>query len=69
MALLEILEQLTDHDVAVLADWASRRKISASDNEVKRAYSLLREGADLLLRQRALSAKLKQGENNGANTR
>ena len=49
---------LTDTDVAQLAAWASRSAKLCShllvDAEYKRAFSLIREGADLLLRQRIL---------------
>lgn len=43
---------LTDHDLAVLADWAGKKKFSVHP-DWQRAYALLREGADLLLRRRA----------------
>ena len=48
--------QLPDHDLAVLADWANDEKNEATGPEWKRAYALLREGADLLLRRRARTA-------------
>lgn len=53
--LIEQKDELSDHDLATLADWAARRRHTISKPEWKRAYSLLREGADLLNRQRALS--------------
>ena len=49
-----VLDALTDHDVATLAQWATNRKLAAKDDVGKKAYSLLREGADLLLRHRHL---------------
>jgi hypothetical protein len=54
--LVENGNDLSNHDLAVLADWAGRMKYSVSNPEWKRAYSLLREGADLLLRRRARSS-------------
>jgi len=46
---------LTDHDLAHLADWASYMKEQVPNPDWKKAYSLMREGADLLLRRRAMS--------------
>ena len=46
---------LTPHDIAVLADWASEEAKKIPNKEWKRAYSLIREGADLLLRRQARS--------------
>jgi hypothetical protein len=43
----------SDHDLAVLSDWASDKAKSVANPEWKRAYALLREGSDLLLRRRA----------------
>lgn len=45
----------TNHDVAVLADWANGQKQGVQHPEWRRAYALIREGADLLLRRRARS--------------
>ena len=47
---------LTDHDLAVLADWSSTNQRNTPNQDWKRAYALLREGADLLLRRRARSS-------------
>lgn len=47
---------LTNHDLGVLADWASEWKNCVANPDWKRAYALIREGADLLLRRRARSA-------------
>lgn len=46
---------LTNHDVAVLSDWASDMHRTTPNPDWKRAYALIREGADLLLRRRARS--------------
>lgn len=46
---------LTDGDLAVLADWANAEKQNTRNDDWKRAYALIREGADLLLRRRARS--------------
>ena len=59
MTMFEMLNrnggELTDHDVAVLSDWASEQQRDTPNKDWKRAYALLREGADLLLRRRARS--------------
>jgi len=47
---------MTDHDLAVLADWAGRLVHSTPNKNWKRAYALIREGSDLLLRRRARSS-------------
>jgi len=44
---------LSNDDLAVIADWAGTKKFNAPDSNWKRAYALLREGADTLLRRRA----------------
>jgi len=55
---------ITDHDLAVLADWAGERKQLVPNPDWKRAFSLIREGADLLLRRRARSRiENAEGEN------
>lgn len=46
---------ISDHDLAVLADWAGKEAHTVPHYSWKRAYSLIREGADLLLRRRARS--------------
>jgi hypothetical protein len=46
---------INDHDLAVLADWASKQKLQTPNSDWKRAFGLIREGADLLLRRRARS--------------
>lgn len=48
----------TDHDLAVLADWANTQKTVIPNQDWKRAFALIREGADLLLRRRARSSSV-----------
>ncbi len=59
MTMLQLLaesnDRLSDVDLAQLAQWASARAKEAP-KEFKRGYSLLREGADLLLRDYVLQA-------------
>ena len=47
---------LSNSDLAVLADWANEWKNVTPNEDWKRAYALIREGADLLLRGRARSS-------------
>ena len=54
--LLSQHDDFTDHDLATLADWAAKKVHDGMNSEWRRPYSLLREGADLLLRRRAKSA-------------
>jgi hypothetical protein len=49
---------LSDHDLAHLADWATAWKDNTPNPSWKRAYALIREGADLLLRRRAMCAEV-----------
>jgi hypothetical protein len=44
---------ISDHDLALLADWANMQKFKTDDQKWRRAFALIREGADLLLRRRA----------------
>ena len=46
-------DSLTDRDLALLADWAHRQHTQAKEPGWRKAYALIREGADLLLRRRA----------------
>ena len=46
----------TNHDVAVISDWANEQKQRTPNPDWKRAYALIREGCDLLLRRRARSS-------------
>jgi hypothetical protein len=48
-------ECIDNHDIAVLAQWAGQQKQIAPDSNLKRPFALIREGADLLLRQRHLN--------------
>lgn len=48
---------LDEHDLACLADWAHERSRMVGHPDWKRAYSLIREGSDLLLRR---SARMKE---------
>jgi hypothetical protein len=48
----------TDHDLATLSDWASEKVHTVPNPDWKRAYALLREGSDLLLRRRAKSREV-----------
>lgn len=50
-------QQLNDNDVATLAAWAATSKNLTKDPSLRRAYALIREGSDLLLRQRAIAHK------------
>jgi hypothetical protein len=56
MVLADLLKEngndFSNQDLAALADWANAKKYSASDPDWKRAYGLIREGSDLLLRRR-----------------
>lgn len=51
----------TDHDLAHLAEWATNAKEDTPNPSWKRPYALIREGADLLLRRRAMS-RVEAGE-------
>ena len=59
MTLFELLTEnqndLSNHDLAHLADWANDWKNNSPNPDWKRAFALIREGADLLLRRRAMS--------------
>lgn len=48
-------DALSDHELSHLADWADTEAREVPNPTWKRAYALLREGADLLLRRRAMS--------------
>jgi len=55
-------ESIDSHDAAVLAEWAGQQKQMAADSNWKRPFALIREGADLLLRQRHLAEETRKGE-------
>ena len=50
------LGEPSDHDIAVLADWAEGMIVVGLSEEWRRAYKMLFRGADLLLRRKARSA-------------
>lgn len=66
MSLSQVLQDnnndLSDHDLAHLSDWASGWHKLTPNKDWKRAFSLIREGSDLLLRRRAMSRA--EGEKN-----
>jgi hypothetical protein len=68
MILKELLAQngndLRDEDLAVLADWAAIKVHEVVNPLWRRPYSLLREGADLLLRRRASAGNEKKKTEN-----
>jgi len=45
----------SDHDLAVLADWAEGMIVGGANPDWVRAYRMLYRGADLLLRRKARS--------------
>ena len=51
--LIGYTNEMSDHDLADLADWADHHAKEVPNPTWKRAYALIREGADLLLRRRA----------------
>ncbi len=58
--LYEVLQsnggEFTLHDLGVLADWASDMCKCTPNPDWKRAYALIREGTDLLIRRNARSS-------------
>ena len=60
---------LTNQDLAALADWAVQKQRESKNPEWKRAYALVREGADTVLRRRAsevvIAAMQTPAESNG----
>jgi len=53
--LIGYTNEMLDSDLAELADWADYHAKDVPNPRWKRAYALIREGADLLLRRRALT--------------
>ena len=51
--LIGYTNNMTDQQVSELADWADYHAKHIPNPSWKRAYALIREGADLLLRRRA----------------
>lgn len=62
MSMAELIHQngndLSDHDLAHLADWANDNKNIVLNPAWKKGYALIREGADLLIRRRAMSSDI-----------
>jgi len=46
----------TDHDLSVLADWAEGMSVAGTNPDWVKAYDMLKNGADLLLRRQARSS-------------
>jgi hypothetical protein len=46
---------IDNHDIAVLAKWAGQQRKTAPNSDLKTAFALMQQGADLLLRQRHLN--------------
>lgn len=73
MTIKDVLEangnDLTDYDLAVLADWAGDQKFKfrVSHPELQRPFGLLREGADLLIRRRATAKEKSSGGQDNQN--
>jgi hypothetical protein len=53
--LIGYTNEMTDQHLAELADWADYNAKDVPNPTWKRAYVLIREGSDLLLRRRALT--------------
>lgn len=53
--LIGYTDEMSDSDLAELADWADYHAKDVPNLTWKQAYALFREGADLLLRRRALT--------------
>lgn len=52
--LIGYIDEMQDGDVACLAEWADYHAKLVPNPSWKRAYALIREGSDLLLRRRAM---------------
>lgn len=46
-------EEFSDEDLARLADWAERQELGA-EQDWKKGYQAIRQGADWIIRRRAL---------------
>ncbi len=46
---------VTDGDLAKMADWAERMEIAVQHPDWKKAYGAIRQGSDWILRRRARS--------------
>lgn len=51
---------ISDSDLAVLADWASKQRHLSPDSGFRRCFAMIREGADTLLRRRARATEYTQ---------
>ncbi len=51
--LIGYTDEMTNQQLAELADWADHHAKDVPNPTWKRAYALIREGSDLLLRRRA----------------
>jgi hypothetical protein len=52
--LIGYADEMSSQDVSCLAEWADYHAKGTPNCDWRRAYALIREGADLLLRRRAL---------------
>lgn len=49
---------ISDQDLARLAEWANKQKhLSFREPQIAKCFAMIREGADTLLRQRALEPR------------
>jgi hypothetical protein len=53
--IIGLVEEMSSQDVAHLSDWADHHARTVPNPTWKRAYALIREGCDLLLRRRAMT--------------
>lgn len=53
--LIGLVDEMSSDDVAHLSDWADYHARTVPNPTWKRAYALIREGCDLLLRRRAMA--------------
>ena len=44
---------ISDHDLAVLSEWANKQKHLTQASEFKKPFAMIREACDLMLRYRA----------------
>jgi len=51
---------ISDHDLGALADWANKQKHLSANLEFKKCFAMIREGADTLLRKRALATRFQE---------
>jgi hypothetical protein len=55
--IIGLVDEMSSQDVAHLSDWADHHARTVPDPTWKRAYALIREGCDLLLRRRAMATE------------